>query len=256
MPVSVIRAPVMPASGEPIIEVQNISKVYPLYRRPMDRLLEILPGIGNSRHADFHALKDISLTVHRGEVVAFVGPNGSGKSTLLQIICGVMQPTTGRVLTQGRIASLLELGAGFNPELTGVENVWINAEVMGLSRSRIAEVFPRIEAFAGIGWLRTFKERPGVVSAFHLYAVEVDYRFLGLSRAEVMEKLKEAGVGTQVHYIPVHYMPYYRDKYGYKPGDFPAAEAYYEAALSLPLYPKMSDDDVDYVVRAVKGLAR
>jgi ABC-type polysaccharide/polyol phosphate transport system ATPase subunit len=151
MPVSVMRAPVMPASGEPIIEVQNVSKVYPLYRRPMDRLLEILPGAGTSRHADFHALRDISLTVHRGEVVAFVGPNGSGKSTLLQIICGVMQPTTGRVLTQGRIASLLELGAGFNPELTGVENVWINAEVMGLSRSRIAEVFPRIEAFAGIG---------------------------------------------------------------------------------------------------------
>jgi ABC-type polysaccharide/polyol phosphate transport system ATPase subunit len=140
-----------PASGEPIIEVQNVSKVYPLYRRPIDRLLEILPGAGTSRHADFHALRDISLTVHRGEVAAFVGPNGSGKSTLLQIICGVMQPTSGRVRTKGRIASLLELGAGFNPELTGVENVWINAEVMGLSRSRIAEVFPRIEAFAGIG---------------------------------------------------------------------------------------------------------
>lgn len=150
-PVSAMPVSVMPVPGEAIIEVQNVSKVYPLYRRPMDRLIEILPGASGARHADFHALRDISLTVHRGEVAAFVGPNGSGKSTLLQIICGVMQPTTGRVVTRGRIASLLELGAGFNPELTGVENVWINAEVMGLSRSRIAEVFPRIEAFAGIG---------------------------------------------------------------------------------------------------------
>jgi ABC-type polysaccharide/polyol phosphate transport system ATPase subunit len=141
----------MPVSGTPVIEVQNVSKVYPLYQRPMDRLLEILPGAGGPRHADFHALREISLTVGRGEVAAFVGPNGSGKSTLLQIICGVMQPSTGRVVTRGRIASLLELGAGFNPELTGVENVWINAEVMGLSRAQIAAAFPRIEAFAGIG---------------------------------------------------------------------------------------------------------
>lgn len=117
----------------------------------MDRLLEILPGASAPRHADFHALRSISLTIQSGEVAAFVGPNGSGKSTLLQIVCGVMQPTTGRVLTKGRIASLLELGAGFNPELTGVENVWINAEVMGLSRKEIAAAFPHIEAFAGIG---------------------------------------------------------------------------------------------------------
>lgn len=133
------------------IELQNISKVYPLYRRPMDRLLEILPGASVARHSDFFALRNLSLTVKRGEVAAFVGPNGSGKSTLLQIVSGVMEPSTGRVVTHGRIASLLELGAGFNPELTGVENVWINAEVMGLSRKRIAEVFPQIEAFAGIG---------------------------------------------------------------------------------------------------------
>ncbi|MCL4783630.1 MAG: ABC transporter ATP-binding protein [Bryobacterales bacterium] len=134
-----------------VIELQDISKTYPLYRRPMDRLLEILPGASGRRHADFHALRSISLTVERGEVAAFVGPNGSGKSTLLQIVCGVMQPSTGRVLTRGRIASLLELGAGFNPELTGAENVRINAEVMGLSRKEIAAAFPHIEAFAGIG---------------------------------------------------------------------------------------------------------
>lgn len=134
-----------------VIELQDISKTYPLYRRPMDRLLEILPGATAQRHADFHALRSISLSIRKGEVAAFVGPNGSGKSTLLQIVCGVMQPTTGRVLTQGRIASLLELGAGFNPELTGVENVWINAEVMGLSRKEIGAAFPHIEAFAGIG---------------------------------------------------------------------------------------------------------
>lgn len=134
-----------------VIELQDISKTYPLYRRPMDRLLEILPGASAARHAEFHALHSISLSIGKGEVAAFVGPNGSGKSTLLQIVCGVLQPTTGRVLTKGRIASLLELGAGFNPELTGVENVWINAEVMGLSRKEIAAAFPHIEAFAGIG---------------------------------------------------------------------------------------------------------
>ncbi|MDZ7638224.1 MAG: ABC transporter ATP-binding protein [Bryobacterales bacterium] len=135
----------------PVIELQDISKTYPLYRRPMDRLLEILPGAASPRHEDFHALRGVTLSVNKGEVAAFVGPNGSGKSTLLQIVCGVMQPTTGRVQTRGRIASLLELGAGFNPELTGVENVWINAEVMGLGRKQIAAAFPRIEAFAGIG---------------------------------------------------------------------------------------------------------
>jgi len=134
-----------------VIEVQNVSKVYPLYAKPAHRLVEALGVGGQSLHTDFHALRNISLRVERGEVAAFVGPNGSGKSTLLQVICGVLSPTAGRVLSQGRIASLLELGAGFNPELTGAENVRINAEVMGLSRAEVDRAFPHIAAFAGVG---------------------------------------------------------------------------------------------------------
>ncbi len=134
-----------------MLEVQNVSKVYPLYDKPIHRLVEAVAPGGKRLHRDFHALRGISLRIERGEVAAFIGPNGSGKSTLLQIICGVIPPSAGRVLSEGRIASLLELGAGFNPELTGAENVRINAEVMGLSREAIDKAFPRIAAFAGVG---------------------------------------------------------------------------------------------------------
>lgn len=140
-----------------VIEVQNVSKVYPLYERPVHRLVEAISPGGRRLHRDFHALRGVSLRVQKGEVAAFIGPNGSGKSTLLQIICGVIPPTEGRVLSEGRIASLLELGAGFNAELTGAENVRINAEVMGLSRREVDLAFPHIAAFAGIG---EFLHRP------------------------------------------------------------------------------------------------
>jgi ABC-type polysaccharide/polyol phosphate transport system ATPase subunit len=136
--------------------VQNISKVFPLYRHPSDRILELLP-ISKRKHTDFWALRDVSLTVERGEIFGIVGPNGSGKSTLLQIVSGILKPTSGRVVTQGRVAALLELGAGFNPEFTGRENVFINGEIMGLSRAEIERAFPGIAEFAGIG---EFMERP------------------------------------------------------------------------------------------------
>ena len=118
-----------------LVLVQNVSKLYRLYRRPSDRLVELLPGAG-ARHSDFWALKDIGFEVEKGEVLGLVGPNGCGKSTLLQIVSGILQPTTGRVVTRGRIAALLELGAGFNPEFSGRENVYLNGEIMGLSRAR------------------------------------------------------------------------------------------------------------------------
>lgn len=136
--------------------VQNVSKVFRLYRRPSDRILELLP-MANRAHADFWALKDVSVRVERGEILGIVGPNGSGKSTLLQIVSGILKPTSGRVVTRGRVAALLELGAGFNPEFTGRENVFINGEIMGLSRGEIEEAFPKIAAFADIG---EFIERP------------------------------------------------------------------------------------------------
>ncbi len=133
-----------------MILLQKISKRYPLYARPMDRLL-------NRPHNDFWALRDINLSIAAGEFVAFIGPNGSGKSTLLQIVSGIVQPTSGRVVAQGRIAALLELGAGFNPEFTGRENVYLNAEIMGVSKGELSTVFPRIADFAQIG---EFMDRP------------------------------------------------------------------------------------------------
>lgn len=140
-----------------MVLVQRVSKVYHLYRRPIDRVLELFPFAGHTFHSEFWALKDVSLAVDRGEFLGIVGPNGSGKSTLLQILSGILQPTMGRVSTDGRIAALLELGAGFNPEFSGRENVYVNGEIMGLSRQEIARAFPSIEAFAEIG---EFIDRP------------------------------------------------------------------------------------------------
>jgi lipopolysaccharide transport system ATP-binding protein len=109
------------------------------------------------QHTDFWALRDISFEVDKGETLSLVGPNGCGKSTLLQIVAGILQPTSGRVVTRGRIAALLELGAGFNPEFSGRENIYLNGEIMGLSRAAIEKAMPSIEAFAEIG---KFIERP------------------------------------------------------------------------------------------------
>jgi lipopolysaccharide transport system ATP-binding protein len=134
-----------------LILVQNVSKVYRLYKTPFDRIRELNPLREKSLHSDFWALQDISFSVDRGEVVSLVGPNGCGKSTLLQVIAGILQPTTGRVVTRGRVAALLELGAGFNPEFSGRENVFINGEIMGISRAEMQRNLPLIEAFAEIG---------------------------------------------------------------------------------------------------------
>jgi lipopolysaccharide transport system ATP-binding protein len=139
-----------------VISVQNVSKVYHLYHHPIDRVLGAL-AVSRKRKAEFWALRNINFRVEKGEVFALLGPNGSGKSTLLQIISGILQPTSGRVLCTGRVAALLELGAGFNPEFTGRENVYLNGEILGLSRSELDAAFPRIEAFAEIG---QFIDRP------------------------------------------------------------------------------------------------
>jgi len=139
-----------------VVSVQNVSKVYNLYRHPLGRVLGAL-ALSRKRKSEFWALRDINLRIEKGEVFALLGPNGSGKSTLLQVISGILQPTAGRVLSSGRVAALLELGAGFNPEFSGRENVYLNGEILGLSRKELDEAFPRIEAFAEVG---QFIDRP------------------------------------------------------------------------------------------------
>jgi ABC-type polysaccharide/polyol phosphate transport system ATPase subunit len=140
-----------------VVLVQNVSKLYRLYDKPSDRLRELVPFRRRRYHAEFWALKNVTVHVGAGEILGLVGPNGSGKSTLLQVASGILQPTSGRVATEGRIAALLELGAGFNPEFTGRENVFLNGEIMGLSRRETERVFPKIEEFAEIG---NFIDRP------------------------------------------------------------------------------------------------
>jgi lipopolysaccharide transport system ATP-binding protein len=139
-----------------VISVQNVSKVYHLYRHPFGRVRGAL-ALSTKREAEFWALRNINLRVEKGEVFALLGPNGSGKSTLLQVISGILQPTTGRVVVAGRIAALLELGAGFNPEFSGRENVYLNGEILGFSRRELDSIFPHIEEFAEIG---QFIDRP------------------------------------------------------------------------------------------------
>ena len=134
-----------------VLRVENVSKQYRTYSRPSDRLKESLTRGRLRRHKEFWALRDVSFELEQGVTVGIVGPNGCGKSTLLQIISGTLEPTHGDVWHQGRIAALLELGAGFDPEFTGVENVYMNASLLGLSRRATDALFPQIERFAEIG---------------------------------------------------------------------------------------------------------
>ncbi|HEX8544852.1 MAG TPA: ABC transporter ATP-binding protein [Pseudomonas sp.] len=153
------------SSDESVISVYDISKCFYSYDKPSDRLKHsIMPrlqrALGTAVKAygrEFWALRNINFEVGRGETVGIVGRNGSGKSTLLQIICGTLMPTSGRVETLGRVAALLELGSGFNPEFTGRENVYLNASVLGLSREEVDQRFDAIAGFADIG---DFIEQP------------------------------------------------------------------------------------------------
>ena len=133
------------------ISAQNINKTYRLYSRNSHRILETFHPLRKQYHRPFVALDDISFAVQRGESVGIIGKNGSGKSTLLQILCGVLQPTEGEVQVEGRISALLELGAGFNPEFTGRENIYLSGTIMGLPREYIDDNINNILSFADIG---------------------------------------------------------------------------------------------------------
>jgi len=136
---------------EMAIRIENLTKVYKLYDKPIDRLKESLGIFGKVRHKDYFALRDVNLDVKKGEILGIVGTNGSGKSTILKIITGVLSPTAGSINIDGKISALLELGAGFNPEYTGIENVYLNGTMLGYTREEMEKRLPNIIEFADIG---------------------------------------------------------------------------------------------------------
>ena len=152
-------------SSDVVVEVSQVGKAYPLYARPIDRLWQMFSSFWYrklglrqaTRYREFHALQDVSVRIAQGETVGIIGRNGSGKSTLLQLLCGTLQPSRGHIQVTGRVAALLELGSGFNPEFSGRENVFLNAAVLGLSREQTLARFDAIAAFADIG---DFMEQP------------------------------------------------------------------------------------------------
>ena len=152
-------------SDKVAIDVRGLSKCYQVYEQPADRLKQfVIPrlsrlfrGAAKQYFREFWALRDIDFTIKKGETVGIIGHNGAGKSTLLQLICGTLNPSHGEVNVNGRIAALLELGAGFNPEFSGRDNVYLNASVLGLSKEDIDARFDEIARFADIG---DFMEQP------------------------------------------------------------------------------------------------
>jgi len=146
------------SAAQEAIRVERLGKCYHIYEQPRDRFKQLFSRVTRRTHyREFWALQDMSFTVQRGQTVGVIGPNGSGKSTLLQLICGTLTKSTGDLAVRGRIAALLELGAGFSPEFTGRENILMNAAILGLKPREIAARYDQIVAFADIG---EFVERP------------------------------------------------------------------------------------------------
>lgn len=169
------------------IAAHGLAKSYHIYDKPLDRIKQGFWHGEKQFYREFQALKDVSFSIARGETVGIVGRNGSGKSTLLQLICGTLAPSQGEIAIRGRVAALLELGAGFNPEFTGKENVFLNAAIMGMSDDEIRSRFDRIAAFADIGSfmnqpVRTYSSGMYVRLAFAT-AINVDPDILVIDEA-------------------------------------------------------------------------
>lgn len=212
--------------------------------------------VGNCKHSDmtvfsFHPVK----TITTGEGGAVTTNDGDLYRKLLMLRShGVTKDE--ELLTKNPGPWYYEMQSlGFNYRMTDMQAALGCSQLrkLGFFKKRRREIVAAYNrAFAGTKYLKTPVEPEGVSSCFHLYAVRADFAALGKSRAQVMAELRERGIGTQVHYIPVHTHPYYKEAYGYKEGDYPNAERYYGQALSLPLYPGLSDGDVETVVKAVK----
>ena len=138
-------------SAERVIEIKDVTKIYKLYDKPIDRLKESMSLRHRSYHKDFYALRGLSFFVEKGQTVGIIGTNGSGKSTILKIITGVLTPTSGEVSVKGKISALLELGAGFNMDYTGIENIYMNGTMMGYSKREMDDKLADILDFAEIG---------------------------------------------------------------------------------------------------------
>jgi len=169
------------------ISVQDLTKSYRLYDKHFDRLKEVFNPFGKIYHHNFYALNEVTFNIKKGETVGILGKNGSGKSTLLKIITGVLTPTSGRVIVNGKVSALLELGAGFNPELTGIENVYFNGTLLGYSKEEIDKKMDDILTFADIGEfvnqpVKTYSSGMFVRLAFAL-AINVDPEILIVDEA-------------------------------------------------------------------------
>lgn len=209
------------AVGDTMIRVESLTKVFRIYDRPRHRLLQLL-SLGRRRYyREFTALDDVGFSVRRGEAVGIIGRNGSGKSTLLQLICGTLHPSAGTVSVGGRVAALLELGAGFNPEFTGRENVYFQGALMGFTNAQMDERFDAIAAFADIGEfidqpVRTYSSGMFVRLAFsvavhvipHILIIDEalavgDMRFQGRALRRLREMIQDGATVLVVsHDIP------------------------------------------------------
>lgn len=212
--------------------------------------------VGNCRHSDmtvfsFHPVK----TITTGEGGAVTTNNEELYRKLLMLRS---HGTTkdGTLLTKNPGPWYYEMQSlGFNYRMTDMQAALGCSQLQKLGffkRRRRAIVSMYNEAFTGMRYLKIPTEPENVSSCFHLYAVQIDFGLLGKPRTQVMQELRDKGIGTQVHYIPVPAQPYYKETYGYEDGDYPVAEQYYERELSLPLYPGLSDKDVEMVIQAVK----
>jgi lipopolysaccharide transport system ATP-binding protein len=190
------------SSDDIAISVSNLSKRYEIYSSPRDRLKQfifprlrrLLGKAPKQYFSDFWALKEVSFEIKKGETVGIIGRNGSGKSTLLQMICGTLTPTSGTIQTRGRIAALLELGSGFNPEFTGRENVYLNASVLGLSKEEIDARFKDIATFADIG---QFIEQPVKTYSSGMY-VRLAFAVIAHVDADILVVDEALAVGDAV----------------------------------------------------------
>lgn len=190
------------SSNDFAIRVNQLSKAYQIYARPQDRLkqsiqprLQRLMGMQPKQYFhEFWALHDVSFDINRGETFGIIGRNGSGKSTLLQMICGTLTPTSGSVQTNGRIAALLELGSGFNPEFTGRENVYLNGAILGLSKREIDDRFDEIAAFADIG---EFMDQPVKIYSSGMH-VRLAFAIIAHVNADILVIDEALAVGDAV----------------------------------------------------------